>query len=253
MFKISKIIMVFLIAMLFSSVSFAKELTVGVGLFEPFFIKKDNRGVFSDLIKETFKRMPQYKIKFLSMNNRRLLRDLNIGRIDAAANIFKSSAPEACLSDPMFRYTDVAVTLKKKNFVINSISDLQGKSIAVYENAMDLLGDEFRKMAASNPGYEEFAQPFVTTNLLVRDRKDVRIGDIFIFLYDINRPLHKDKVSPDEFTVHRLFPDVYSYMGFKDKKICDEFNQALREIKAGGAYEAVYEKYERFFKGLPEN
>ncbi len=83
---------------------------------------------------------------------------------------------------------------------------------------------------------------------MVKGRKDVRIGDIFIFLYDINRPLHKGKVTADDFAVHRLFPDVYTHMGFKDKKICDEFNHAIKEIKADGTYEAVYKKYEQYFK-----
>ncbi|MDM8525507.1 transporter substrate-binding domain-containing protein, partial [Desulfococcaceae bacterium HSG8] len=152
----------------------------------------------------------------------------------------------------VFRYTDVAVSLKKKNFIIKEVSDLKDKTIAAYQNATDLLGEAFGKMAESNPGYEEFAQPFITTNLVVKDRKDIRIGDIFIFLYDINRPLHKGKIRAEEFATHYIFPPVYSYMAFKDKKICEEFNRALKQIKENGTFEAVYRKYERYLRGIPE-
>ncbi len=150
MFKITVICLTFFIFA--SPALFGEELTVGVGLFEPFFIKENKSGVFLDLIKETFTRMPQYEANFLFMSNRRLLRDLSIGKTDAAANIFKGSEVKAFLSEPLFRYTDVAVTLKNRNFIINKISDLQDKSIAAYEKATVLLGDEFRKMAKSNPG-----------------------------------------------------------------------------------------------------
>jgi len=250
MIKTLKIFLIFsTVCVLVPSASSGKELTIGVGLPEPFFIEKDESGVFLDIIKEIFRLMPEYEPKFFFMTNKRLVRDINKGWIDAAANVFENSDVKACLSEPVFRYSDVAVTLRKKNFVINKISDLQDKRIATYQGARNILGHEFAEMAKSNPGYQEFPESFVTTNLLVKDRTDVRVGDIFIFLYDINRPLHKGKVSSDQFTLHRLFPDVYTHMAFRDEKICEKFNRALGEIKANGAFEAVYEKYKRYLKG----
>jgi len=226
-----------------------KELLIGVGLFEPFFIEKNESGIFLDLTKEVFKLLPEYEVKFIFMSNKRLLKEINAGRVDAACNIFKASEVKAHLSNPFFKFIDVAVTLKKKKFKIETVSDLAGKSIAAYQGATDLLGDEFRKMALANSKYHENSEQYVSTNLLLKGRVDVRIGDVFIFLYDIKRPYNWGKVTAEDFTIHYLWPEVYSHFAFKDEKIRDKVNLAIKEIIKNGTYEAVYKKYERYLKG----
>jgi len=42
-----------------------KKLTVGVGNFEPFFIQKDNSGLFVDVIRAVYAQLPQYQINFI--------------------------------------------------------------------------------------------------------------------------------------------------------------------------------------------
>ncbi len=222
----------------------AKELVVGVGKFEPFFIEKGETGVFIDIAKAAFDLLPQHHVKFVFMSNERIRIELDEGNIDAGCNIFKESNVKAFLSVPLFRYTDVAVSFKKKNLSINSVAELAGKSIAAYQGATDLLGMDFRLMAEANRSYSEHSKPFVTTNLLVNGSKDVRIGDIFIFLYDINRPLHKREFTADDFSVHYLWPDVYSHVGFREKSIRDEFDQAVKQLQENGVIDAIYHRYE---------
>ncbi len=118
------------------------ELTVGAGNFPPFFMEDTDDGIFLDLTREVFKLMPNHDVKFVFAPNKRLLYWVNNGKIDAACNIFKGSVTNAFLSAPLFRFSDVAVTLKKNNFNINKISDLAGRSVVTYQGATDLLGEE---------------------------------------------------------------------------------------------------------------
>ena len=135
--------------LIFSTTLMAKQvLKIGVGNFPPFFVEKENKGIFIEITNEIFKQLPEYTVQYLFMSNDRLLHEINSGkRIDAACNIFADSKVNAYLSEPIFRYRDVAVSKKSEQLKINNISDLQGKSIAAYQGATELLGSEFKKMA----------------------------------------------------------------------------------------------------------
>ena len=195
MARFIKYILPVLVLLLSSQLLPAKQvLRVGVGNFEPFFIQEGERGLFLDITKEIFKLLPEYEVEFIFMSNTRLLREMKVDiRIDAACNIFANSETNAYLSVPVFRYTDVAVSKAENKMVIENVSDLQDKSIAAYQGATDLLGDEYKKMALANSQYSEYALPSETTKLVAIGKKEVRVGDIYIFLHDINAPMYKKR------------------------------------------------------------
>jgi ABC-type amino acid transport substrate-binding protein len=178
----------------------------------------------------------------MDMPNRRLEKELNDGSIDAAANIFKLSDVKGYLSERAFRFTDVAVTLKSRNIVIKTLSDLRGRSLITYQGAKHFLGEEFGKAAETCSEYTEIGEPTVQAQMIARGRADVSIGDIYIFLHSL-RTWSDGKFTPEQFDIHRLFPDMYSHVGFRDKSVCDDFNRALKEIMKNGRYEAVYKNY----------
>ena len=141
--------------------------------------------------------------------------------------------------------------MKKNNLEINKIADLTGKSIVAYQGATDLLGEEYKNITlSSGTKYKENANQETTTAMLIKGRVDVRVGDIFIFLHAINSPANKGKVTIKDFTVHRIWPDVFSCIAFKDKKIRDEADKAIETIKANGTFDAVYKKYEKLFTDI---
>lgn len=238
---------IFIIIFIMPSTIQAKQpLTIGVGNFPPFFIEKDESGLFLDITKAIFSNLPEYEVSFIFMSNSRLLHEINSGnRIDVACNIFKNSSVEAYLSEPIFRYTDVAISKKSQHLTLNSVSDLQGVSIAAYQGAMDLLGDNFKTMALSNPIYSEHPHPKDTTNLLVSDLTDVRIGDIHIFYHDLKHKFYKDSESGNinNYSVHYLWPDVYSHMAFKDEALRDAVNVEIQKLTQDGTFAKIYQQY----------
>lgn len=223
-----------------------QDLKIGIGNFAPFLKEKDHQGLFLELTEEIFKQLPSYNVQFIYMSNNRLLHEINSGqRIDVACNIFSNSSAKAFLSSPVFRYTDVAVSKNPAKLKVNRISDLQGYSIAAYQGAKEMLGDDFKAMALANPNYSEYSHPNETTYLMVAGEKDIRIGDIHIFLHDLadKRYISEDKIAAKDFTIHRLWPDVYSHMAFKDEMLRDSVNNVIKELTADGTIEAIYRKH----------
>ena len=225
----------------------SQVLKIGVGNFPPFFVEKDNKGIFIEITNEIFKQLPEYTVEYIFMSNNRLVHEINSGKlIDVACNIFPDSQVNAYLSDPIFRYRDVAISKKSALLVINEISDLQGKSIAAYQGAKELLGNKFKEMALANPHYSEHAHPKETTYLLVSDNKEIRVGDINIFWHDLSNKHYKgdSEIDVDNFNIHYLWPDIYSHMAFKDPVLKSSVNKVFAKLKLNGTIENIYSKYQ---------
>ena len=172
------------------------------------------------------------------------------GNLDVACNIFTAASSNIHLTVPLYRYSDVAISLRKNNFQIKSIDDLALRSIIAYQGATDLLGNQFQAMARNNDRYQEHKSPSTTTFYLIRGRKEVRIGDINIFYHDISHPKYRGKIHIDDFTIHRIWPDVYSFMATKNSSLRDQINSAIKTIKSNGQYEAIYRKYKDDLVGV---
>jgi ABC-type amino acid transport substrate-binding protein len=235
-----------MLAFAFTPMLYAKDLKIAVGNFSPYFDEKGGGGLFTELILETFKLLPKYNLKILApMSNYRLIVELNEGRVDGAANIFTDEKITGCRSDPIFRYTDVAVTRKDSKFQITSFADLKGKSIITYQGAHVFLGKRFQMVTSKDSQmYREVSHPLDQARHLASGKFDVSIGDKYIFLKSI-QSWADPKYTSDSFEFHHLFPETYSHMAFRDQSLCDEFNTALRTIKSNGSYEAIYTQYLR--------
>lgn len=228
-----------------ASLSFAQEkkLVIGAGNFEPYFIASEEGGLFAELIKEVFKELPQYTIAFrFGVPVNRIVLDFEEGRFDAAANIFEKHDVSGCKSEPVFRFQDVAVTLKKDHLNIASVADLKDKQVVAYQGAKVFWGEEFKSIAEANPAYSETAKPDLQARMMVAGRMDVSVGDIYIFLHNLKAISNKE-FTPEQFDFHEIFPSMFTVMAFKEQSICDDFNRALRMLKEDGRYEAIYQKY----------
>lgn len=135
-----------LTACFFSATSHAKDLTIALGNFEPLFSEQGKPALSKNLIDSVYTYLPHRKISYRYMfSNARLVRELNVHTIDGAANIFTQKEIQGCITQPVFAYSDVAISLKSKYYTINSISDLNEKSVVSYQRAILLLGSEYKQ------------------------------------------------------------------------------------------------------------
>lgn len=221
-----------------------KLIKIGVGNFPPFFVEKETKGIFIEITNAIFNQLPEYEVQYLFMSNSRLIHEINSGtRIDAACNIFPDSKVNAHLSVPIFRYTDVAISKKSSHLTINTISDLQGKSIAAYQGAKELLGEKFKEMAMKNPEYSEHPHPRTTTYLMMSDSIEVRVGDINIFWHDLNNKHYKN-INVSQFNIHKLWPDVYSHIAFKDPILKNAVDNIIAKLNKTGKLQEIYTKHQ---------
>jgi len=220
----------------------AKNVTVGMGNFAPYYIAESNSGIFTDIIEAAFRYIPDHKPKYLfGRPNKRLWHDFKTGRIDAVSNLFDSVKLDGCRSDPVFRFRDVAVTKLKDNFKIQKISDLAGKRIITFQGAKDFFGPEFARFTDFKV-YTEIAKQELQSTMLYHGRADVSVGDMFIFLQSLKK-IRGSVVMPSQFKFHGIFPAISSRMGFRNYRLCEQFNKALKQIRESGEYEAIYKSY----------
>jgi ABC-type amino acid transport substrate-binding protein len=240
---ISKINVVLLIITLYSINVEAEELQIALGNFKPLFSAQNSPALFKDLIDGVYAYLPQYNVNYHYMvSNSRLTLVLNENLVDGAANIFSKTEIKGCITQPIFGYSDVAVTLKSAQHNIQSINDLSSLSLVSYQGAKTLLGEKYSQVVRKIQYYQEIANPTEQAKLLNEGMVDVSIGDKYIFLDSLN-DWSKGEYNVNKYQFHHIFPPVYSSMGFNKQKHCDDFDLALNKFKSSGDYDNVYKKH----------
>lgn len=220
----------------------AKEVTIGAGSFGPYYMPETNSGIFPDIITAVFHEMPGFEPKYEFGNGvRDSLRRYQAGRVDAISNLFDSMGAKGCRTDPVFRFRDVVISKRKDKRRVESLADLEGLSIVAFDGAKGFFGEEYARQTLSG-SYLEVDKQALQPRLLLSDRYDVNIGDLFIFFYGLEQ-ITSTKVAPSEFQMHDVFPVISTRMGFQDTNLCPIFNAALEKVKASGEYERIYQRY----------
>ena len=232
------------VLLLFVPVAVAEtELVIALGNFQPLFSAPQRPALFKDLIDGVYSYIPGRKIKYRYMlSNARLVVELNEKTVDGAANIFSKAEINGCITQPVFRFSDVAVTRKDRQLNIKEVADLKNVSVVTYQRARNLLGKGFNAAVEQSKYYKEVSRPQEQARLLAIGMVDVSIGDKYIFLHSL-RTWSKGNFDVNEFEIHPIFPDVYTYMGFNRQELCDEFDLALAVFKASGSYEQIFQHH----------
>lgn len=219
----------------------AKDVTIGMGNFAPYYIAEGETGIFIDLIKAVFRRLPDHQPRFLfGRPNKRLWIDFKNGKIDAVSNMFGSVEWQGCRSEPVFRFRDVAVTRADAGLALKSIDDLAGKRIVTFQGAAGFFGPKFADLDFAK--YTEVGKPEIQARILYLGRVDVSVGDMFLFLQSVKTST-KPAMEPADFAFHDILPPTLSRMGFHDRELCLRFDAALKEVRASGEYERIYQTY----------
>ena len=220
----------------------AKELSVGMGNFKPYYIESENSGVFTDVISAVFREMPDYEPNYVwGLSNNGLWASFAAGRLDAVSNLLDSVEISGCRTDPVFRFHDVAITRVSSGLQLQDVSDLKGKSVVAFQGAKGFLGSRYLEQLSA-ARYEEVGKPESQAKMLWVKRYDVSVGDMYIFFESL-KSLNSEGVQTSDFKVHKIFPSIYARFGFLDETLCEPFNAALKKVKASGEFEAIYSGY----------
>lgn len=233
---------VFCLFCLSSQAAFGGEpLQIAISYQHPPYHFKNHKGIRCEIIASILDRLGrEYIFHSFSLNRSRIA----IETVDMDISLVaRKGVGKGYFSDPYIYYSNVAVSLKKNNYSIESVQDLKNHVVYAWQGASKVLGDEFAEgFPSTNEKYHEIPRPPVLPQMLYLERTEVILIDKFVFSYLWNE-MAKEKVTMPEVVYHNVLPSrVYFYAKFKDEQLRDEFNVELAKFKAEGGIQEIYER-----------
>lgn len=218
-------------------------LQVGVGLVKPPYFLGQGAGGMEYEIAEKALEAGGYRMVAQHLPPSRALALLRAGHLDGMLTVTEGIGGKHYFSEAYLHYQNVAIALSSRNLRIRGVSDLRGLSIAAFQNASMLLGEEFRAVADNHPDYREYPQQLTQNKLLYTGRVDVVVGDRLIFRHLI-RHLEAPIDVKQALTFYPLFPPSPRMAVFREAAVRDAFNAGLQTIRRNGVYGAILKKYQ---------
>jgi len=202
----------------------------------PYVLKDSNSGIIVDLIKKALEK-EGYKIKCYYFPSSRRVLEFEKNKVDVICDMNKNNFISGnYLSNMIYEYENILVTLAEKNYEIKSEIDLENHTVLAWQGA-DMLSNQNKK-------YYEIASQEKQVKMLYAKRVDAIIVDRFIFEYFKNKSEidnGKKYLKPIEY--YYLFEKNKCGFLFKNQKIRDLFNKNVKEIQKSGEYEKIIKKY----------
>ncbi|MDP4535518.1 transporter substrate-binding domain-containing protein [Alkalimonas collagenimarina] len=207
-------------------------LTVLVGMDKPPYIQlQDGTGFELELLRKVALHMG-YEAVFLHVPNARIRYLLEQGHGDVATLQNASDfSIDLFYSLPYIRYQNAVITLRHREFQIQHSQDLARLSVIGFQNASHVLGPDFAEMAEASRRYQETTNQKTQVDMLLANRVDAAVMDINIFHYfrrvaDDNQPIQ----------LHSLFPVSDYRAAFRERRLQQEFDQALVKVQRNEHY-----------------
>lgn len=225
----------------------AGPLRIGIGLVKPPYVMAPDAGLPGLEVEITEQALAAagYLIQAEQLPPARALALLRAGRLDGMLSVDVGIGGTDHFSEPYIHYQNVAVTLASRAIALRGVDDLLQYSVAAFQNAHLILGEDFRAMAARHRNYREHPQQVTQNRLLYSGRVDVVIGDRLIFRY-LNQELDKPLSTQQKVVYHGLFPPSPRLAVFRDAQVRDAFNAGLRTLRRNGGYAALMKKYQAY-------
>ena len=232
------------ILLLVNSETFATTLRLAANNWAPYVDQTlPEGGLALNLVRQTFARAG-YKTRMTYESWPRTLEGVEIGAFDviAAAWYTEARARSFTFSEPYLLDEIKFIKQKDKQLEYSELQDLDGLAVGVVEQYA--YGDEF---AAA--GYiRKYPQKHLIMNLsdLLLGKIDLTLDDEKVLQYMVNKQfpnsVKKLEILPKPLTTRGLHIAI-SKENPAHQKIADDFNQALKAMKADGSYQKILEQH----------
>ncbi|TMO81845.1 amino acid ABC transporter substrate-binding protein [Pseudoalteromonas sp. S3776] len=200
----------------------------------PYVIEKTDTGIQLNIIKAALIDQGLDNIVVIYMSNKRAEQQLHSGKVDILLNYAGKRDSGTYPSQPVLSYKNVAVSLKKRDFAIESVNDLNNKSVLGFQHATAYLPPSFAKGVAQFASYEEVVNQRAQIDRLMKEWVDVIVLDERIFhYYNINYS-HSLPVN-----IHAIFPKAPRPAYFNNPLLQQKFDKGLVAIKQSGKYQQL--------------
>jgi polar amino acid transport system substrate-binding protein len=150
----------------------------------------------------------------------------------------------AFYGDSAVVYDNVFITLAERKLAIRTPADLKGLTVISFVGAAKRYPQWLDAVVKAGHYFEQNDQALQVKTLEL-GRYDVVLSDRNIFKY-FALQLEKDQLRPfkpvTEHPFTKVNPDDYRPV-FRDRRVRDDFNAGLKQLKASGRFQAIYDKY----------
>ncbi|WP_286232979.1 substrate-binding periplasmic protein [Thalassotalea sediminis] len=222
---------------------FAQNVTVVAGLVKPpFIIEENGAGLQLDLMRKGLNKQGLGVNFYHAPNGRNITsyQRLNADIILTVESDYQH--PSLYLSKPYVSYQNVVISLAENDFVIESENDLTNKVVVAFQNAKKYLGKDYRKAIDYVIDYREIPEQSKQVEMLFLRRTELIVIDINIFKYIVKHAENKVLFSKP-YKVHKIFEPQHFPAAFKSKKMRDQFDQAISEMRENGEYQQIINHY----------
>lgn len=225
-----------------------KVLTIAFGnKLAPWVFPESDRGIIVDIVSEALTPLG-YIIQKEYVPYARRINAFRKGTVDVSSdmnvNTITNESLQGYFSDTAYTYQNYAFALAKHNYSFTHLKELSQYSLLSWQGATVHLGQEYRKMASSSSLYSETYDQQSQVRMLFLERVDVIQMDRQIFnYYRVMVSKNSDINVSAPIAVFPLFGSSPNGFLFKSKKVRNEFNERLKEMKEQGHYQAIFERY----------
>ena len=224
----------------------AAEIRLAVGLAKPPYVENGGETGLEAALAIAVLAQAGYKAKVVQVPAARGLAMLKEGLVDAMITLTPGASEGLYYSQPLIYYRNRAIALHSSGIVLMQVSDLSRYTVASFQNARLLFGNEFAAAVARSPGYSEHADQDTLNRLLLNRRVDVIVGDEYIFRAN---PTQTD-LNGQRFNIvsYALFNNSPRHVGFASQTLRQQFDAALLKLKASGEYERISQYYRQRYR-----
>jgi polar amino acid transport system substrate-binding protein len=216
----------------------AQQLQFLVGVEKPPYIQlKSQTGYELELLKAVSKTMG-YKSKFIHVPNGRLLDLFMAGQADLVS-LQRNTPPGYYATEPYINYQNSLIVRKDLAKELTSLSDLAGLRVIAFQNATQVLPEEYAAAISKTSSYLEVVEQHQLPALLLKNRVDVLVMDRNIFWHYYRQTALDD----NSLKIINFFQPNSYYMLARSPEVAARFNKALTEIKRSEWYQQLQFTY----------
>ena len=203
----------------------------------PYVFSEDDTGLQLQILKSAFKDQGITNLDIVYMSNKRAGQSLEQKKVDIAMNYAGLTTSAIYPSQSLLAYQNVAISLRKNNFKINTVYDLLGKSVVAFQNATEFLPPPFKALTTKLSAYEEVVYQAAQVDHLMKEWVDVVVLEKRVFLYYLQQYKESHPIKP--ITVHPIFPEAPRPAYFNSKVLQEIFDMGLAHIIENGQYSKI--------------
>lgn len=232
MIKCSYMLLLLLLSSL--PVCAAKPLRIGLHLSAPWSYYDQHgelTGIEYQLVSRIFSRAG-YEVSYELHSYSRLLKQFSDKKLDCASPV-AVQIDGAYYTAAYLPFQDVAVSLASRELQLTSISQLSTLRIVAYQQAQQVLGEQFQQ-AVAQASYVEMAERERQLELLFNHRVDVVIGERRVLQY-----LAAQQAPQQAIQLHPLFAEQGYPAACWMPELTAAFNAGLQQMASSGELEQI--------------